>query len=49
MTTGGWIFMIGSWTLILGVLGYCMYRIVTEKRPPVEADQSQDPTDGESA
>ncbi len=26
MTTGGWIFMLASWTLILVLLGFCLYR-----------------------
>lgn len=26
MTPSGWIFMLASWTLILGFLGYCLYR-----------------------
>jgi hypothetical protein len=26
MNFSGWIFMISSWTVILGMFGYCMYR-----------------------
>ena len=26
MTPGGWIFMLTSWTVILGLFGYCMVR-----------------------
>jgi hypothetical protein len=26
MTLGGWIFMLASWAVILGLFGYCMFR-----------------------
>jgi len=29
MTPGGWIFMLASWTVILGLFGYCLYRTLT--------------------
>jgi hypothetical protein len=32
MTIGGWIFMLVSWGLILGLLGFCLYR--TLRTPP---------------
>jgi len=31
MTIYGWIFMILSWTVILGLLGFCIYRTIKEK------------------
>jgi hypothetical protein len=31
MTPGGWIFMIGSWTLISTLLAYCLYRTLRTK------------------
>jgi hypothetical protein len=32
MTLLGWIFMIVSWTVILTMLAYCFYRVLTAKR-----------------
>ncbi|MHC4906432.1 MAG: hypothetical protein ACYTEN_11495 [Planctomycetota bacterium] len=26
MTAAGWIFMIVSWAVIIGIFGFCMYR-----------------------
>jgi hypothetical protein len=31
MTTGGWIFMLASWALILGLLAFCLYRALRNK------------------
>ena len=31
MTPSGWIFMIVSWTLIAGLLAYCLYRTLRTK------------------
>lgn len=31
MTPSGWIFMIGSWTLITVLLAYCLYRTLRTK------------------
>ena len=32
MTLGGWIFMLASWAVILGLFGYCMYRTLGGKK-----------------
>mgnify|MGYP000374462285 CR=1 FL=1 len=41
MTLPGWIFMILSWTVILGLFGYCMKRTLRPKKDPSE-DETQD-------
>lgn len=33
LTTAGLIFMLFSWATILGVAGWCMYRILFSKKP----------------
>ncbi len=30
MTTGGWIFMIGSITAVVSLLSFCFYRVLSE-------------------
>lgn len=37
MTLSGWIFMIVSWTAILGVFTFCMFRAT---RPPKHNDKA---------
>jgi len=32
MTFGGWIFMLASWGVILGLFGYCMVRTLGGKK-----------------
>ena len=32
MTQDGWIFMLASWGVILGLFGYCMYRTLGGKK-----------------
>jgi hypothetical protein len=34
MTLGGWIFMIASWAVILGLFGYSMVRTLRRRPPP---------------
>jgi hypothetical protein len=41
MTTGGWIFMIASWGVILGLFGYSMFRTLTG-RPGADLDRPPD-------
>lgn len=31
METGGWVMMIGSITIVLCLVGYCLYRTVTDE------------------
>ena len=31
MSAQGWIFMIGSWLIILSLFAYCMFRTLTAK------------------
>ncbi len=33
MTLGGWIFMLGSWAVILGLLAFCIYRTTRNRNP----------------
>ncbi len=32
MTPGGWIFMLTSWAVILGLFSYCMYRTLRGRK-----------------
>lgn len=32
MTTGGWIFIILSWGIVLSVLVWCIHRVLTSKK-----------------
>jgi hypothetical protein len=32
MTPGGWIFMLTSWGVILGLFGYCLYRTLSGRK-----------------
>lgn len=34
MTAEGWIFMLASWFLIIGLFGYCMFRIIGSDKHP---------------
>ncbi len=42
MTTGGWIFMIGSISAVVSLLAFCFYRVL---RKPSSADQMHAPLD----
>ena len=33
MTLAGWIMLIGSWTLIIGLCAFCFYRVLSKKGP----------------
>lgn len=41
MTTGGWVFMLTSWALILGLMAFCLYRTVHPRTPPESGDAPQ--------
>ena len=45
MTLSGWIFMLASWTVILSMFFYCMYRTIRNEGDDVirADDQSKDP------
>ncbi len=45
MRLSGWIFMLVSWTVILGLFGYCMARTLGLGRGP---SAPQEPSDEES-
>lgn len=32
MTPGGWLFLALSWTLIIGVCAFCIYRVLRGKK-----------------
>lgn len=38
MNLYGWIFMLVSWGLIIGLFVYCMIRILTAKKQPDDKD-----------
>jgi hypothetical protein len=40
MTTGGWIFMLSSWVIIIGVSVFCYIRTFSDKPP--SADEKTD-------
>jgi hypothetical protein len=42
MTTGGWIFMIGSIGFVVWLVGFCFYRVLTR---PAAADHMHAPLD----
>ena len=31
MTPGGWILLIASWTVILGLAGFCFFKVFSKK------------------
>jgi hypothetical protein len=33
MTTGGWVFMIVAWAAILWLIGHCLIKVLTKKKP----------------
>ncbi len=33
MTTGGWVFMIVAWAVILSLISYCLTKVLTKKKP----------------
>ena len=39
MKLGGWIFMLISWGIIIGLFGYCMVRTLTSRNPPSGKDE----------
>lgn len=43
MTPAGWIFMLLSWTLILGMFGYCMFRTLHPRSHSDEALEDTPP------
>jgi len=38
MTLGGWIFMLASWLVILGLFGFSLYRTFRPRRPGRRGD-----------
>jgi hypothetical protein len=38
MTLGGWIFLLASWTVILGLFGFSLYRTFRPRRPGRRGD-----------
>lgn len=36
MTTAGWVFMITSWVVITVLCAYCIFKILTSKKPAGE-------------
>ena len=47
MEPGGWIFMIASWVVILGLFGYAMRRTLRRDTQQVDAPEVPPPTPGE--
>ncbi len=51
MTTGGWIFMIVVWVLILCLVGYCLWKTLSLEREhlsaPLEIEDEDLGTDGD--
>lgn len=47
MTLSGWIFMLASWTVILGMFTYCMYRTVRNEGDDVIGADEQVEQSGE--
>jgi hypothetical protein len=35
ITTGGWLFLIVSWSVIIGLNGFCFYNIFRENREKI--------------
>ena len=46
MRVDGWIFMLTSWAVILGLFGYSMYLTLTSKPPPDDSQSPQDEQNG---
>jgi uncharacterized membrane protein len=46
MTTGGWLFLLFGWGVVIGLTVWCLYRIFTGKSTPDEgpgSDRWSDP------
>lgn len=43
MTIGGWISMTTSLAIVIGLFGWCMYKLVTTRDDVVEEKPSQEP------
>ncbi len=43
MKLGGWIFMLISWGIIIGLFVYCMVRTLTSGNPPSGEDEEDQP------
>lgn len=46
MTAAGWIFMIVSWTVIIGMFTFCMTRTLRPGSKPDQADNPKEDTEG---
>lgn len=45
MTTAGWIFMISSITLVVGLVTFCFYRVLSQPESTDTADTMHAPLD----
>ncbi|HMP01962.1 MAG TPA: hypothetical protein PKD86_02715 [Gemmatales bacterium] len=42
MTQGAWIFMLSVWTVVIGMTGFCFYKLLTSKRQLNNGDEPND-------